>query len=267
MSVRLGSEALVLQADGRAYPLNMTTGAIGASIYRVPAGYQAVDTASAVVKGNSVYCFSLNSISSKESRSFVLQVTSDRREVWTWLRVPGVYVGLAIEPATGLAYVSNSSTNEVFAVTIGDERARPTRVATIPDAVRLGAMAIAPATRRLYVSDMGAPRIYTVELSTRAVRRVDVGVEEARALAWDSQGKRLFIADSGHETVWVVDPNARAPRTERALNDKRLRDPAGLAVAADGTLWVADESARAIFQVSVATKSITRAVRWLPPKS
>jgi DNA-binding beta-propeller fold protein YncE len=267
LSVREGSEALVLQADGQAYSLNMSTGAIGAQVYRVPSGFQAVDAVAGLVRGRLVTCFSLNSRTAKESRSFILQVTADKRELWTWLRVPGVYVGLAIEPARGLVYVSNSSTNEIFAVTLGDQNARPQRVAIIPDAARLGALAIAPSTRRLYAADMGAPRVYTIELNTRAVRSVNVGVEEARALAWDGKTKRLFIADSGHETVWVVDPNAPAPKAERIISDKRLRDPAGLTIASDGTLWVADEATRALFQISPETKSITRAVKWSLPKS
>jgi DNA-binding beta-propeller fold protein YncE len=267
ISVRQGSDAVVLQADGRAYGLNLSSGAIGTQTYRVPSEYQAVDTVSGQVRGNLVTCFSLNSRSSKASRSFVLQILPDRREVWTWMRVPGVYVGLALEAARGVAYVSNSSTNEIFAVTIGDQNARTPRVAALPDAVRLGPMAIAPATRRLYVADLGAPRIYTIELSTGAVRRVDVNIEEPRGLAWSSQTKQLFIADSGHEAVWVVDPNAVKPKVERVLIDRRLRDPAGVTVAPDGTLWVADEGSRALFQVSVATKSITRTVAWSPPKA
>jgi len=267
LSVLQDGEAVVLQADGQAYTLNMATGAIGPQIYRVPAGYQAVDIASGRVSGNLVTCFSLNPRSSKDGRSFVLQVTPDKREVWTWLRVRGVYVGLALEPARGVAYAANSTTNEVYAVTIGNQNVAPRRVAAIPSAVRLGAMAIAPATRRLYVADMGAPRLYTIELATGAVRTVDVGVEETRALAWDGQRKRLFIADSGHETVLVVDPNARAPKVERVVSDKRLRDPAGVTVAPDGTLWVADEAGRSLFQVSAEARSITRTVRWAPPKS
>jgi DNA-binding beta-propeller fold protein YncE len=267
LSVRGGSEALVLQADGKALSLNTSTGAIGSLIYRVPSGFQAADAAAGQVRGGLVTCFSLNSRSSKESRSYVLQIMPDKREVWTWLRVPGVYVGLAMEPARGLVYVSNSSTNEVFAVTIGEQNARPVRIAAIPDAARLGALAIAPSTRRLYVADISAPRVYTIELSTREVRTVNVGVEEARALAWDGSTKRLFIADSGHETVWVVDPNARSPKVERVVNDKRLRDPAGLTIASDGTLWVADEATRAVFQISPATKSIARTVKWTLPKS
>lgn len=267
LGVLQGGDAVVLQADGQAYTLNMGTGAIGPPVYRVPAGYQAVDLVAGRVSGNLVTCFSLNARSSKDARSFVLQVTADKREVWTWMRVPGVYVGLALEPARGLVYAANSTTNVVFAVTIGNQSAAPKRVAAIPGAVRLGAMAIAPATRRLYVADMGAPRLYTIELSTGAVRAIDVSVEEARALAWDGQRKQLFIADSGHETVLVVDPNARAPKVERVVADKRLRDPAGLTVAPDGMLWVADEAGRSLFQVSPAAKSITRSVRWAPPKA
>jgi DNA-binding beta-propeller fold protein YncE len=265
VSAREGSDGVVLQADGRAYALNMATGAIGAQTYRVPSDYQAVDAAAGTVAGGPVTCFSVNSRSSKGPQSFVLQIMPDRKEVWTWLPVAGVYVGLAIEPARGLVYVSNSTTNEIYAVTIGDQRARPARVAVVGDAGRLGAMAIAQATRRLYVSDMGAPRVYTIELATRRVKRVNVpGVEEVRAMAWAAQSRRLFIADSGHETIWVVDPNAPQPRTERVISDKRLRDPAGIAVASDGTLWVADEASRTLFQVSAASRSITRTLAWNP---
>jgi DNA-binding beta-propeller fold protein YncE len=267
ISVLEGGEAVVLQADGHAYSLNLGTGAIGRQVYRVPSGYQAVDIVSGLVKGSLITCFSLNPRSSKDGRSFVLQVTPDKREVWTWLRVAGVYVGLALEPVRGVVYAANATTNEVYAVTIGDQKIAPTRVAAIPRAVRLGAMAIATATRRLYVSDMGAARIYVIELANGAVRTIDASVEETRALAWDGRRHRLYIADSGHEAVFVVDPNARAPRVERVVSDKRLRDPAGLTVAPDGTLWVADEAGRSLFQVSAETKSITRTVRWAPPKA
>ena len=181
------------------------------------------------------------------------------------MRIPGVYVGLALEAARGVVYAANSTTNEIYAVTIGNQNVAPTRVVAIPGAVRLGALAIAPAARRLYVADMGAARIYTIELATGAVRAVDVGVEEIRAMSWDGQRKRLFIADSGHETILVVDPNARAPRVERVVSDKRLRDPAGVTVGPDGTLWVADEAGRSIFQLSADARSITRALRWAPP--
>ncbi len=98
LSVRGGSEALVLQADGKALSLNTATGAIGPLIFRVPSGFQAADAAAGQVRGGLVTCFSLNSRSSKESRSFVLQIMPDTRQIWTWLRVPGVYVGLAMEP-------------------------------------------------------------------------------------------------------------------------------------------------------------------------
>lgn len=266
VGLRAGNEAVVLQADGRAYSMNLANGAPGTWSYRIPTGYQAVDVAAGTVRGRAITCFSLNSRLGKQSGSFVLQLGPDNREIWSWLRVPGVYVGVALEAARGIAYVANSSTNEVFSVAVGDQSARPVRVAAIPGAVRIGALALAAATRRLYVSDMSAPRIYTIELNGGPVKAVDAGVEEARAIAWDAASKRLFIADSGRETILVIDPNARAPRAERIVSDKRLRDPAGLAVAPDGSLWVADESARTIVQVSTAGKAILRTLRWSPPK-
>ena len=231
LGVQQGDEAVVLQADGQAYSLNMTTGVVGPRVYRVPAGFQAVDVVAGRVRGTVVTCFSLNPAVVERRPEFRPAGHSPTsRKSGRRCAFPASTSGSRSKPARGVVYAANSTTNEVYAVTIGNQNVAPRRVASIPAAVRLGALAIAPAARRLYVADMGAARIYTIELATGAVRAVDVGVEEIRAMSWDGQRKRLFIADSGHETILVVDPNARAPKVERVVSDKRLRDPAGVAV-------------------------------------
>jgi len=262
ISMRQGMEAVVLQADGAAYAVDLKTGEIGELIYRVPPAYQAADTAAGAMGGGVVTCFSLSARTSWEAGAFVLQVMPDRREVWTWMQSPGVYIGLAVNPADGQIYVSNSTTNEVFAVPVGEEKVRPNRIAAPAGAMRLGAMAIDPVARRLYVADTDAPVIYAIDLASRAVRRLTVPVGDLRALAWGEAARRLYVADSGREAVWVVDPNAPKAAADRFVQDPRIRVPAGITVAPDRSVWIADEAARALFQVSPDTRAVIRVVPW-----
>jgi DNA-binding beta-propeller fold protein YncE len=181
------------------------------------------------------------------------------------MQTPGVYIGLAINPADGHIYVSNSTTNEVFEVPVGVANPRQVLVAAPARAVRLGAMAIDPVARRLYVADVGVPVIYAIDLASRSVRRLNVPVGDVRALAWGEAARRLYVADSGQEAVWVVDPNAPKPAANRFVQDPRIRVPAGITVAPDRSVWIADEAAHALFQVSADSRTIIRVVPWSPP--
>ena len=265
ISMRQGMEAVVLQADGAAYAVNLATGKIGPLLYRVPPAYQAADIAAGAMGGGVVTCFSLSARTSLEAGAFVLQVTPDRPDVWAWMSTPGVYIGLAINPADGHIYVSNSTTNEVFEVPVGVANPRQVFVAAPLRAVRLGAMAIDPVARRLYVADVGVPVIYAIDLASRSVRRLNVPVGDVRALAWGEAARRLYVADSGQEAVWVVDPNAPKPAANRFVQDPRIRVPAGITVAPDRSVWIADEAAHALFQVSADSRTIIRVVPWSPP--
>jgi len=178
------------------------------------------------------------------------------------LQAPGVYIGVAVNPAEGQIYVSNSTTNEVYSVPVGVEKAQMVRIAAPASAVRLGALAIDPAARRLFVADTSAPVIFAIDLASGATRRLNIPSGDVRALAWGEAARRLYVADSGRETVWQVDPNASANVARRLVQDARIRVPAGLTVAPDRSVWVADEAAHALFQVSAESGTITRVVPW-----
>jgi len=269
LSLRQPSEAMVLQADGRVFTLNTARGAIGSQFYRIPAGYQAVDMSAGTGSAGPIVCFTLNKSSSKDYGSFVLQILPDRREIWNWLSTGGVYVGLALDAAAGQAYVGNSTTNAIYRVPIGSKDVRAQQIAIVGDAERIGAMAIDPAGGRLFVADMGADRVYVVSLAgQRKPRAIALyGIEEVRAITWDARTRRIYAADSAEETIWAIDPELSSSKPQRILTDRRVKDPSGLALADDGTLWVADEVARMLFQVSVGTRAILRTVAWDPPSA
>jgi DNA-binding beta-propeller fold protein YncE len=263
ISMLTNAEAIVLDADGRVTALDVVEGVVGAETYRVPPAFEALDAAAAMSPNGPVMSFTVNRRGS-DSSSFVLQVMRDKREVWLSLPMKGLYVGIAMDPVSGVAYVTNASLNAVYRVPLGSEKAVVTEVATLAQAQRAGALALDTVGRRLFVADMDKALLHIVSLDgTKGNRSIPLGkIEEVRAVAWSSRDRRVYLADAAQETVWSLEPDAAAPQLQPTFKDKRFKEPAGLTVAADGTLWMVDEGARSAFQLSLGDRRILREIEW-----
>lgn len=260
IGMRDTGQAAVLMSDGRVSSIDIASGKLGPDIYRVPGIFDAVDIAGGRTKAGPVICLTLNPHSSG-GPSYILQVFGDKREVWAYLMAQGIYVGLAMDAEAGVAYATNSSNNVVYRVQIGQQKGGVREIATVAGAERIGAVAVDPAGRRLFVSDLGQPRVHVVPLQGKDIRTIELqGSYDVRALAWSAADKRLYMADSGRETIWSVDP--ATSNVQPAMKDVRFKAPAGLAFAADGSLWMVDEGAITAFQLSTSTRKIVRAVSW-----
>lgn len=269
ISIGRAPSALVLQADGRVVAFDTATRTVGSQVFRTPDGYQAPDLAAAAHDGGVILCLTLNRRTADDYASFVLQVLPDRRELWTWMPSRGVYVGVAVDSAAGYAYATNSTANEVLRIRLG-RKEEPVLVARINDAERIGPIAVDPAGRRLFVAEIDAGRVYVVPIESRravrsAIRSLPLTeVDEARAVSWSPTAGRLFIADSGRESIWILDPER--PGGVTRLKDKRLHAPAGLTVAPDGTVWVVDERARAAFDIHPSKSALGSPTAWKSAK-
>ena len=109
---------------------------------------------------------------------------------------------------------------------------------------------------------MGLGELHVLSLSARtAVRTIALpGVEEVRAVVWSPHDRRVYLADSGKETVWSVSVPPLDEHVERIAGPGAFLEPAGLTVASDGTLWMVDQRARAAVQLSGPTRGILRRV-------
>ena len=97
------------------------------------------------------------------------------------------------------------------------------------------------ATGNVFAGERGAVR----KLSPNgAVTLVAGGFTRPAALALDALGN-LYVGDRGDGTLWKVAPSGLITLWAR------LGDPAGIAVAADGSVYVADASARAVRQIEI----------------
>jgi len=253
-----GREALVLMADGRVATIDTASGAIGRDIYRVPDSVTPIDLAAGRTKDGTILCLTVNPKSGNRPSS-LLQVFGDGRSVSTPLLARGVYVGVAVDAGGGVAYVANSSNNVVYRLRLGEEKGIAGEVATL--AGRIGTIALDEAGKRLFVSDWAVSRLHIVSLLGWPPKSIPLaGISDVRALAWSPADNRLYVADSGREAVWSVDPATAS--VQPAFKDARFRAPSGLAFAGDGTLWMVDEAARGAFQLSIGDRRVLRALRW-----
>ena len=259
LALKATQELLILQTDGRVFSLDARREVVR-EIYRVPAKYQPMDL-SIGYRGGPDYCVTLNS--RVGSGSFLLQLLPDNRQVWTNLAQRGLVVGVVIDARRRSAYVTQAFDNVVHRLPLGEEKARPFEIVSLPQASRIGALALDSVKQRLFVADLDGSDIFVVNLGSGAVQRVPLkDVSDPRALAWSPATDRLYVADAGHRTVWAVDVSGGNSQTE-AFSDKRIYEPSALAVA-DRTLWVADKRSRRLFEVALADRAVTRVVPVAP---
>jgi 6-phosphogluconolactonase (cycloisomerase 2 family) len=260
IGMRGASEAVILHLDGRVRALDTGRWAVGSTIFQVPSKFQATDMTAGVGPTGAVMCLIVNGRFGTTDGSFLLQVLNGH-ETWSWLPVKGVYVGVAMDPKRGVAYASNSSTNEIFQVRLAQEKGATTEVLKIRNAERLGPIAIDTANQRLFAVDTGSARVFVIDLNEKTAKTIDaVGLEEARALAWDPATRRLYVADSGSETISSIDIDGANTKPQTLLRDPKFRQPSGLVVGSAGSLLATDESAAAVLQVLMSSGTVQHVV-------
>jgi len=260
IAIGRSAEAIILRADGRLYSFDTQRGRTPNEFFRVPSDFAASDIGIASTANGQVKCLIVNSKSTSKYASFVLQLSADKKQVWTKLPDRGVYVGIAVESAGKFAYATNSTTNTVYRVELGNERGRVTPVASMPKAEVLGSMVLDEAGQRLFVADMTGGAVFMVSLGKKSEpRRVEVSsASEIRALAWQPAGRRLFVADAGQESVFAIDPER--PTDVYEVTHKVFKQPSGLALATDGSVWGVDQGSRTLFQILANQRTAARTI-------
>jgi len=162
----------------------------------------------------------------------------------------GWLAGIAVDPSQQMAYCSDSRLGEVYRLDTKQEKAPFVSLVKIHDAGTLGSLVLDSRRHRLLVADIEKAKIYSVNL---ADKRVDVvlanaSMREPAAMTLDTVNDRLYIADTAQRKIWVgslTDPKLKV----RSFGDSvSFREPIGLAVGADGSLWVADRGAHQLLR-------------------
>jgi DNA-binding beta-propeller fold protein YncE len=264
VAMRTDSEAVILQLKGRVSTFDVHRWIPGSTLYSVPGEFDATDMSAATIGSRQFVCLVLDNHGSPSQKNFVLQLVNGQ-QIWSWLSVKGVYTAVAIDPIQGFVYTSNSTTNGVFRLRLGQQKQSAQLAVTFPEARRIGAIAVDPEGQRLFVADYDGRRIFVWPVKGGRPRSILVPeLSEIRALAWDTRRRRLYIADSGSEGIWSVADDGN--KAELLVRDRRFRQPSGVAVGIQDSLIVTDESSGSVVSVGVTDGAI-RQIAQLPEGS
>ncbi len=147
------------------------------------------------------------------------------------------FVGMAVDPSRGIAYLTAARSGEIAAVSLADGKL--STLLTVPGVAILAALTIDAAGERLFAADSGRGTLHLVQPLERSSELLAEGLGEPGALAFDRRRERVYVADSAADQIWIVELRGSPPRAELFAKHPGLRRPRGLAVTADGTLWVA----------------------------
>jgi len=111
--------------------------------------------------------------------------------------------GVAVDPAAGTVYVTNSTANTVSVIDAATSTVTATidvPVGSIPDTV-----AVDPAAGTVYVVDVYANTVSVIDVATRAVTgNIAVG-SEPEGVAVDPAAGTVYVTNSADNTVSVID--------------------------------------------------------------
>jgi DNA-binding beta-propeller fold protein YncE len=160
--------------------------------------------------------------------------------------------GVAIDPVRHTVYVGDAVTGEISSLSTDGNSTSPSFLLEVSGITRLGPLAVDVAGSRLLVADVGQGTIYVVDLATRRSHLLASGMGEPAALSYDGDRQRLYVADASRHCIWQIAMNSPKPKTSAFSSAPELREPRGITVDAQHTVWVADHAARAVFKLSQA---------------
>lgn len=165
-----------------------------------------------------------------------------------WVLPPGgALAGIVVDPVTRTAYCTDSQTNAVYRLAIDNPKATYAVVTRMPEAGNLGPIALDVPRRRLLIGDVQKGAIVSVGMDDRKIITLDARtVAEPVAIAADTKNDRVFIADASARRIWCG--NLSKWKLQPFNVAQKLGFPIGLAIARDGSLWVADAKQNVVYR-------------------
>jgi DNA-binding beta-propeller fold protein YncE len=160
--------------------------------------------------------------------------------------------GVAIDPLHHIVYLGDAVTGEISSLSMNGTATSPSFLVEVSGVNRLGPLAADAAGQRLFAADVGGGTIYVVDLPSRKSRLLASGMGEPAALSYDAELQRLYVADASRHCIWQISTNSPKPKPSIFSSAPELREPRGITVDAQHTVWVADHAALAVFKLSPA---------------
>lgn len=157
--------------------------------------------------------------------------------------------GIAIDSERAIVYCVDSRGGEIFQLNLRAKQPAFTTLLRIPESGIFGPLIYDAARRRLLVGDARKGRIFAVGVAdSRVDILLDSGtVVEPAAMAIDANGT-LYVADAAKARVWIGSLTATKLALRAFGTSDALREPVGVTLTNDGSVWVADRGARTLYQ-------------------
>lgn len=166
------------------------------------------------------------------------------------------FAGIAIDQVHQTVYIGDAVTGEISSLSIVGNSTSPSFLVEVSGVTRLGPLAADAAGQRLFAADVGGGTIYVVDLSSRKSRLLASGMGEPAAISYDADQQRLYVADASRHCIWQISTNSPKPKASIFSSAPELREPRGITVDGQHTVWVADHAALAVFKLSFAGRVV-----------
>jgi DNA-binding beta-propeller fold protein YncE len=237
---------VVLGGRGRLSLIDSTTG--GVTLLKDSLGYFTPADMAAVRIGDADSIFvALYNTGLRQGLLARYSLTGAQLQTWFGRTA---FAGVAIDQVHKTVYLGDAITGEISSLSMDGNSTSPSFLVEVSGVARLGPLATDATGQRLFVADVGGGTIYVVDLSSRKSRLLASGMGEPAALSYDVEQQRLYVADASHHCIWQISTNLPKPTKSIFSSAAELREPRGLTVDAQHTVWVADHAALAVFKLS-----------------
>ncbi len=247
-----GGLSLVDSATGRQVPIKASLG------NSIP-----VDMTSARVSDQEFifvtmyWAFSTQSL--QGNQGIVVQYSLQGQEVRKWSVIGHVFAGIAADGPRQTIYLGSANSGDISTLNVA-EQTSPRVTEHVSGASMIGPLALDMDGQRLFAADLGSGTIYVVDLAHHKSRVLVSGLGEPAALSYEPSQHKLYIADASRHRISQVSVDVAGAKVSDFSTVAQLREPRGVTVGPNHSVWVADFGAGTVLQLS-ATGQVTATVR------
>jgi hypothetical protein len=152
--------------------------------------------------------------------------------------------------------------NTLYVADLSKEEPEPQPLVSLQTLERPGFMRFDPANQRIVIPDLKLGRLTVVELGGKEPRVYVAATGLGSPVDVYIHGDTFYVTDNQGRQVWRIDcAKAHCAPPKVFARSKQFVNPLRLDGAKDGTLWVADAGARAIFAIDENGR-IRETVSW-----
>lgn len=199
--------------------------------------------------------WAFSSQSSQGNEALIVQYSPEGQEVHKWSALGRILAGIAVDANRRVAYLGSANSGDISQLNL-DDPSSPKVVMHVAGASTIGPVALDTERQRLFAADLGSGSIYTIDLAHHKPRQLASAGEPA-ALSYDSSQHKLYIADASRHRISQVSTEAARGKLTDFYAPSELREPRGVSVAPDHTVWVADFATGDVIHLSQAGKVLT----------